>query len=61
MKVEKWSIVLEDTGREYQTVGDEMSATLGPFSPGTTVRFYIRAQFNGEWGKFGRMIMCKVD
>ncbi|KAJ3316060.1 Protein O-linked-mannose beta-1,4-N-acetylglucosaminyltransferase 2 [Boothiomyces sp. JEL0838] len=58
--VEKWSVLIGNDGKEYTTVSNTSSISIPGFTPGQTVRFYVRAISNKSFSPWSDGANCRV-
>lgn len=58
--IETWGILIQNTGKEYVTLGNHTSITIDGFMDKETVSFFIRAKADGKWQQWGTRMECEV-
>ena len=59
VKVDKWNIVVQNTGKEFDSEFNSTSAVIPGFLVGETARIYVRAYSLNVWSSWGHVV-CSV-
>lgn len=60
VKIETWSVLIQNTGKQFVTLGNSTSFTLDGFRPTEKIYFFVRPKANGVWHEWGRRGECIV-
>ncbi|KAI8926950.1 hypothetical protein BC831DRAFT_454451 [Entophlyctis helioformis] len=60
-QIEKWNVVIENTGHEYLTLTSKPSIAVPNFAANTTVQFFVRpvlaGNVRGDWSRRGECVV----